>query len=176
METTRRTSSLPSGVFKACSPDVEAELVDDVAQLFLRHMVTGPAPRDDASGTDVASRPGNRVAPMEVAEFVAALQGRATVEPPDPMERLAIERLWVLADLAATGSPAVRAIAAGEIAGFVRDMNHDDAAATAFLRDVRAAIASDADGQLGALHDVGGSAQRDAGGHDAGATDRGTRP
>ena len=124
MESVRRTSSLPSGVFRSASPSVERQLAGGVGDIFLRHMA-----RTDRQAGTVKSRRGpdpdiekrNRVEDDELRALVSDLRGRVVVSAPSIADNLPNERTWILADLAVHGTDRAREIAARELVDAFED-------------------------------------------------------
>jgi hypothetical protein len=114
-------SSLPSGVFEACEPNVEAELAGSVAQIFLRHMATEEPPPSVPKAI-IAKPVRDVVSKEEVETFTSIRALQATVQPPDLKKNLSAERLWILADLATHGTSASRQRANKELGGCINDL------------------------------------------------------
>ena len=114
MENVRRTSSLPSGVFRMCDEQVEEALSGPVADVFLDHMTANtPAPSGPEGVTEV--RPGNQVSDEEIHAFLNAYANASPAPAPDVARYLDEERIWVLADLATTAADHPRELAAREL-------------------------------------------------------------
>lgn len=135
MDEVRRTSSLPSGVFKAFDTQVEDKLTGSVAEVFLRHMTTtssisAAAPLD----ADTPERPENLVSAEEIERLLSGLRERAVMRPPDVDSGLDSERTWVLADLAVNGSGRARELATRELREFVTTLAQNGDPDCAFLK------------------------------------------
>lgn len=114
-------SSLPSDVFEACEPDVEAELAGSVAQIFLRHMATEePPPSVAEARLEIPKR--DEVSQEEVETFTSIRSLQAAMLPPDLQKNLSAERLWILADLATHGTNSSRQRATKELGGCINDL------------------------------------------------------
>ena len=105
----RKTSGAPVAMYGSCDPMVEARLADDVVRIVLHHMN-----REDGRTKLEPAKPGHRAgseatpdrsgshgdADLEQSEIQALFDALNDVSmPPDPLELLDSERLWVLADL-----------------------------------------------------------------------------
>ncbi len=121
IEEITKPSSLPSGVFESCDPNVEAELAGSVAQIFLRHMATEDPPQALASqAVKVPKR--DHVSEEEVETFTSIRSLQAPAPPPDLKKNLSAERLWILADLATSGTSASRQRATKELGECINDL------------------------------------------------------
>lgn len=125
MEVVRRSSSLPSGVFKALDNDIEEKLKGPVADVFLQHMM---APSIGAAVSD--SEPDevveNRVDPAEIAKFFETYADKAAAETPRLDAGESSERIWVLADLATNGSGRARELATRELRHVISRFDRTD--------------------------------------------------
>ncbi len=152
MESTRRASSLPSGVFRVGSPKVERALATGIGDLFLRHMVR--TDRSDQLGEvfppcDPEVERRNHVDGDELGALVSDLRRRDTVAAPVIDARLAAERTWILLNLAAHGSPRFRELAQGELLDVLSDGSPSSADLHEQLRAMVAAIDdAERDGRL----------------------------
>lgn len=139
MESARRSSSLPSGVFRARSPGVEQALVGGVAELFLRHMSRDGVTADVGVRRRAADQQHEDTEEITAADrdaLLAACKEHATVTPPPLADGIATERSWVLLDLTQNGSPRTRAAAWAELLELAHSEppfdGHDALALTAF--------------------------------------------
>lgn len=133
LESARRSSSLPSGVFRAASPTVERELAQNVGDVFLRHLACTDRDRSRGEVTpppDPDAERRNHIAPEELAALANELRQRQAVTPPRVDAGLAAERTWILLNLAAHGSPRLRELAARELLAKLGD---PDSAVDGFL-------------------------------------------
>ncbi len=149
MESVRRTSSLPSGVFKTCDKSVEEALTGPVAEVFLSHM-SGPTAA--AAAAAEANLPpvvveGNQVASEEIDDFLALYSNGEEIEVPDVAARLRSERMWVLADLATNGAGRARELATRELRGMVARMTTTDEFGLELLHELVSAIEGADDSQ-----------------------------
>lgn len=119
MESARRTSSLPSGVFRARSPNVEQALADGVAEVFLRHMsrIEGTADVPQDRPADQRHEGEEKITEADRLALLAALREHHDAPPPPLHEGLGGERTWVLLDLTVHGDPRARAAAVSELIG-----------------------------------------------------------
>lgn len=92
----KRTSSLPTSMFDACDPMVEAALADSAAHIFRRLMAYGPPPGyEDLREDELRAE---SVTPREIATMCVQLAGEEQIDPPDLTEGSDLEYLWILLD------------------------------------------------------------------------------
>ena len=105
-----QTSSVPLALFGPCDPMVEAQLLDNATQL-LRYMgvheMTPPKP-----GEQPSDLPENRITDDDIRALFAELPETEQQTPPDLLEDLETESLWMLLDIAVTSLGSARAFAA----------------------------------------------------------------
>jgi hypothetical protein len=123
MESVRRSSSLPSGVFKRIDAKVEQALTGPVADVFLSHMTAPPLPVVQQQRPKVAPIAGNSVSQEEIGAFMSAYSDAAGAAKPEVTLGLSSERMWVLTDLATHGSGRARELATRELRDLVRAMS-----------------------------------------------------
>lgn len=131
MEAVRRTSSLPSGVFKAIDTNVETALTGPVADVFLTHMAASGAaashdPARHEEEPEPEPNPRNRIEPEEIDAFMAKYKSAEPAAVPDLAHGLRCERMWVLTDLASCGSGRARELATRELRSMVGRMGSTD--------------------------------------------------
>lgn len=146
LESARRSSSLPSGVFRAGSPTVERELAQNVGDLFLRHMSCTDRPERTGEvlpPPDPDAERRNHVDAAELAELVAELRQRRAVAAPRIDAGLVAERSWILLNLAAHGSPRLRALAERELLDAMADPAQASALDEALLEAIAKALPAD---------------------------------
>lgn len=116
-----RTSSVPPAAFGSFDPMLEARLLeDDVVQLLLRHMALLHDTADDDDGAGALRS--ESVTDEEIAEFLRALPETTKEPPPDPLEGLHCERLWILLDFVENGAGLARQRATRELREAMRDL------------------------------------------------------
>lgn len=119
MESARRSSSLPSGVFKVRSPAIEQKIAGGVADVFLQHMsrVEGGLDvhhGDRPPGSD-RQGPDGGVDQDAIRDLLADLRTHGDVAPPLLDEGLASERTFVLVDLSTRDDSDAKAAAIAEL-------------------------------------------------------------
>jgi hypothetical protein len=112
-------------VFRVTDPQVEAELTASLADLLLRHMATEPVP-SVATTPPPRAPERDRVAADEIDAFVEAVSGRTTVPAPSLTAGLDVERLWILADLANSGTGLCRMRATAELRAAIERLDELD--------------------------------------------------
>ncbi|MGE0143318.1 MAG: hypothetical protein AB7I19_05735 [Planctomycetota bacterium] len=113
MESVRRASSLPSGVFRVSSPAVERALAADVGDIFLRHMsrtdrLVSPQDGPRAHKPDPSIEARNAVSDDELRALVHALCRQDKISAPHIDDQLDHERAWILLNLSLSGSLPIR--------------------------------------------------------------------
>ncbi len=135
VESTRRSTSLPSGVFRSRNPDVEAELAASVSTLFLRHMASEGVPETRTEPIPHVA-PRNKVSSADLDAFIADLKSRPPAPCPDLCTDLETERLWILADMATNGGGVSRLLATTELRDRIGRLDRDHAISTDTLREL----------------------------------------
>jgi hypothetical protein len=150
-------SNLPSWLFDTCDADVEERIGGAAGAFLLQQLATGTFERPDDLPRLVPPEPDSRDVqrdpPVDAAEidaFVRAQANKAVSESPEPPPPLDegefIERIWVLADLAATANGVARQRATLTLREVMKSIDSPDAdlAVLAHLSaDIEAALASD---------------------------------
>ncbi|MFO1050878.1 MAG: hypothetical protein U1F36_01525 [Planctomycetota bacterium] len=138
LDSARRASSLPSGVFRTGSSKIERDLAGEVGEIFLRHMTRTVQAEGTGRRTviDPEIERRNRVDARELDALLADLRARGKVSAPSIRADLASERAWILIDLSINGSDAAREIALRELG----EAFADPAAMSSVCASVRAQI------------------------------------
>lgn len=118
VEFVQRSSGVPLAMFGTCDPDVESKLVDDVVWQLLRHMDLDSSALPEDAPPEILEE--NKISTDDIRELIDDLDEVATDAPPDLLEHLPQERLWILLDLVREGSGLARQRATVEL----RDAMH----------------------------------------------------
>jgi hypothetical protein len=113
-----QASGIPLALFGACDPMVEAKLLEDAMQL-LRQMTVDTELMPTSPPPDVAA---NAVEPADIEALVRGLAGVAAEPEPDLLEGAAVERLWVLLDIAVAGTGVARQRATAQLREAMLDL------------------------------------------------------
>lgn len=143
----RKTSGAPVAMYGSCDPMVEARLADDVVRIVLHHMNR----EDSRADVQRAERPeatpdrsGARGdADLEQAEIESLFDALNEVSsPPDPLELLDSERLWVLTDLSVHANGIARQRATHELRDAMRKFVNPQLANLDLVERLHAALTS----------------------------------
>lgn len=136
-----RTSGIPLAIFAACDPMIEAKLIEDAMQLLTKMNVdaalvpTSPPP-------DVAA---NAIRPEDVDALLSSVTEVHDEAEPDLLEDLAVERLWVLLDIAVVGSGVARQRATAQLRQAMLDLRQCEGLETPHIEELAAML-----GEVGA--------------------------
>jgi hypothetical protein len=124
LESARRSSSLPSGVFKARSPAVEQAIAGGAGDVFLEHMrrIDGALDVDLEPGLQDPESGDQGVDIPAIEALLADLHEHPAEAAPDLADGLDGERTFVLVDLSVLGRGEARSAAVAELLELAHDL------------------------------------------------------
>ena len=133
-----QTSGIPLAMFAACDPMIEAKLIEDAMQL-LTQMTVDAALLPTSPPPDVAA---NVIEPADVEALLRDVTQDVDDSLPDLLGGSAVERLWVLLDIAVVGNGLARQRATAQLREAMQDLRRCEGLETPHLKELASMLGS----------------------------------